>query len=66
MGYRVVMFLTCWIALWMGSGAAVGFLFGTSATGAVWGFVAAVLSTFLWPWIVPEIFDDWMDGLAHR
>ena len=29
MGYRVVVFLTCWIALWIGAGAAVGSLFGT-------------------------------------
>ncbi len=66
MSYRVVVFLTCWIVLGMGAGAALGSLFGTLGTGAVWGFVAALLSTFLWPWIVPEPLDDWMDGLAAQ
>ena len=37
MGYRVVMFLTCWIVLWIGVGAAVGSLFGTIGTGEVVG-----------------------------
>jgi hypothetical protein len=66
MGYRVVLFLTFWIALWMGVGAAVGEIFLTPGTGAVWGFVAGVASTFLWPWVVPEPIDNWMDGLAKR
>jgi len=36
-------------------------------TGAVCGFLFAVLSTFLWPWIVPDLIDNWMDGMtAHR
>ena len=47
MAYRVVLFLTCWIALWIGAGAAVGSLFGTMGTGEVWGFIAAVVTTFL-------------------
>jgi hypothetical protein len=64
MGYRVVLFLTCWIALGTGAGALVGSLLGMVGTGAVCGFVAALLATFLWPWIVPESLDNWMDGLA--
>ena len=67
MAYRVVVFLTCWIALWTGAGAAVGKMLGTPGTGAVIGFGVAVASTFLWPWIIPEPIDNWMDGLAkHR
>jgi len=66
MGYRVVVFLTLWIALLTGAGAFLGSLvFGTPGTGAVTGFLSAVLSTFLWPWIVPQSVDDWMDGMAH-
>lgn len=65
MAHRVVLMLTVWIALWMGVGAAVGyFLFKTTMTGAVDGFVFALLTTFLWPWILPPSVDDWMDG--HR
>ena len=66
MGHRVVVFLTVWIALEMGAGAGVGSMFGAPGTGAVWGFVAAVLTTFLWPWIVPEPIDNWLDGPAPR
>jgi hypothetical protein len=40
----------------------VGSLFGTIGTGEVLGFIAAVLTTFLWPWIVPERINNWMDG----
>ena len=67
MAYRVVLFLTCWLALWTGAGAGVGYLlFGTLGTGTVSGFVVAVLSTFLWPWIIPQSIDNWMDGLAPQ
>lgn len=66
MAYRVVLFLTGWIAVWVGLGVAVGSLFGTLGTGGVTGFVVGVLTTFLWPWIVPRPIDNWMDGLATR
>lgn len=63
MGHRIVLFLTVWIAVQTGIGAALGYyLLGTPGTGAVSGFVAAVLTTFLWPWILPEPIDRWMDG----
>jgi hypothetical protein len=66
MGYRVVLFLTCWLALWVGVGAGVGEIFLTPGTGAVWGFVTGVVSTFLWPWIIPRPVDEWLDGLKRR
>ena len=62
MQYRVVFFLTCWLALWMVTGMAVGSVFKMPMTGIIVGFVGALFSTFLWPWIVPEFLDDWMDG----
>ncbi len=62
MGNRVVLFLTFWLALWIAAGAGIGALFGTLGTGVVDGFVFAVLSTFLWPWIMPASLDHWMDG----
>ena len=62
MQYRVVFFLTLWIALWMTVGTGVGSLFTTPVTGMIAGFVFALFSTFLWPWIVPDHLDDWMDG----
>jgi hypothetical protein len=64
MAHRVVLLLTLWIALWMGAGAVVGhLLFYTFWTGVVDGFVFAVLTTFLWPWIMPEAIDNWIDGV---
>jgi hypothetical protein len=62
MGNRVVLFLTFWLAVWIGVGAAIGALFGTPGTGAVDGFVFAIVTTFLWPWIMPSALDQWMDG----
>lgn len=64
MADRVVILLTLWLAFWMGVGAGVGHLFFfTLWTGVANGFVFAVLSTFLWPWILPQAIDDWMDGV---
>ncbi len=63
MGNRVVIFLTFWLVLWIGAGAAIGkLLFGCPGTGAVDGFLFAVAATFLWPWIMPRSIDHWMDG----
>jgi hypothetical protein len=62
MPYRVTLFLTCWLALWTAIGLGIGFVFRTPMTGMIDGFIFAVLSTFLWPWIVPNFLDDWMDG----
>ena len=40
----------------------MGSLFGTLGNRRGLGFIVAVLTTFLWPWIVPEPLDNWMDG----
>lgn len=64
MGNRVVLFLTFWLALWIGVGTGIGSLFGTPGTGTVHGFIFAVVTTFLWPWVVPRSLDHWMDGGA--
>jgi hypothetical protein len=48
----------------MGAGALVGqFLFYTFWTGVVNGFVFAVVTTLLWPWILPPFIDRWVDGV---
>jgi hypothetical protein len=64
MAHRVVILLTLWLALWMVLGAFVGqFLFYTFWTGVVNGFVFAVVTTLLWPWILPPAVDRWMDDV---
>lgn len=61
MAYRVVLFLTLWLAAWAGIGVYVGSFFGTLGTGGVTGFIIGVAATLLWPWILPRMVDDWMD-----
>ena len=60
---RVSAVLTLWIALWIAVGAGLGYaVFGTPITGTVSGFFFALVTTFAWPWILPEILNKWMDG----
>jgi hypothetical protein len=59
--YRVVLFLTLWLAVWAGAGVYVGSLFGTLGTGGVTGFLLGVATTLLWPWLLPRMVDNWMD-----
>ena len=61
MAYRVVLFLTLWLAFWAGVGVFVGSLFGTLGTGGVTGFMFGVATTLLWPWVLPRAVDNWMD-----
>lgn len=62
MAYRVVLFLTLWLALFAGIGVFAGSFFGTLGTGGISGFIFGVAATLLWPWILPRMVDDWMDG----
>ncbi len=65
MAHRTVIFLTFWLALWMGVGAVIGHLFFyTLWTGVANGLVFGVATTLLWPWILPRALDDWLDGHA--
>jgi hypothetical protein len=58
---RVVVLFTCWLIFWMGIGTAIGAMWGSPKTGAVDGFVFALLAIFWWPWIVPRRLDEWME-----
>ena len=49
-----------WFALWIGLGDAVGHLFRTPGTGMVTGFMVALATVLLWPWVLPRSLDDWM------
>jgi hypothetical protein len=43
---RVVVLFTCWLIFWMGIGTAIGAMWGSPKTGAVDGFVFALLAIF--------------------
>jgi hypothetical protein len=59
---RVAIVAWCWFIAWVTAGYAVGSLaFNTPWTGALVGFIAALLSTFAWPWAMPERINRWMD-----
>jgi hypothetical protein len=60
---RVALVALCWFVLWTAIGIAIGVLFGTPGTGAVSGFVFALLATLAWPWLMPDSINDWMDDL---
>ena len=62
---RVAVVVTCWFALWIG----VCVAFGTRSiglagfySGALAGMWIATLLSFLWPLIMPEAINRWMDS----
>jgi hypothetical protein len=65
---RVFIVAGCWFLSWMGLGAVIGGLFGDPAgfagafSGAMNGAWVAMLTSFAWPWIMPEAINRWMDG----
>ena len=67
---RVAIVAACWFAFWMTAGAVVGGLTGGSGGGVTNGIYFgmfdgatwAVITSFAWPWIMPEAVDRWMDG----
>jgi hypothetical protein len=65
---RVFVVAGCWFLFWMGLGALIGGLTGEPAgfhgawSGAIRGAWIAALSSFAWPWIMPESISRWMDS----
>jgi hypothetical protein len=68
---RVALVAACWFAFWMMFGAGMGYVFGGEhggkANGLYYGFFngawLALLTAFAWPWIMPKVIDDWMNGI---
>lgn len=59
---RVAIVAWSWFILWTASGYLAGaLLFETPWTGALVGFLAALVGTFTWPWVMPERINQWMD-----
>ena len=42
------------------AGLVIGRLFGSPGTGAVWGFIVALVAVFGWPYILPNRIEHWM------
>jgi hypothetical protein len=65
---RTAVVAAIWFALWMAAGALYGGLTAPPARGVgngVWsgitsGAFIAVITSFAWPWILPERVDRWM------
>jgi hypothetical protein len=62
---RVFAVSGCWFLFWIGVGITVGVLskgldgFFSGATNGAW---LALLTSFAWPWIMPQSISDWMDN----
>jgi hypothetical protein len=67
---RVAIVAACWFAFWMTLTALVGGLTGGAHGGVQNGIYfgifhgawLATLTSFAWPWIMPESIANWMDG----
>jgi hypothetical protein len=58
---RVALVAVLWFATWTLLGTFVGRHYGFYLTGIVTGFTFSLLSTFLWPWILPNAIWSWMN-----
>jgi hypothetical protein len=62
---RVFIVAGCWFVLWMSLGVMFGLLsrgLDGLFAGAMNGAWIATLTSFAWPWIMPEAVIQWMDG----
>jgi hypothetical protein len=65
---RVFIVAGCWFLFWMTFSAIVGGLTGDpdgfhgAYNGAMRGAWIATLTSFAWPWVMPESISKWMDG----
>jgi hypothetical protein len=60
---RVAVVAWLWFAGWIIAAAEFSNLtFSAPLSGVIWGFILALLTVFLWPWVMPRAVDDWMHG----
>jgi hypothetical protein len=57
---RVALVAWVWFLGWIAIGDGAGRLLGMPGTGMVLGFIVALLTIFVWPWLLPRFIDDWM------
>ncbi len=58
---RIALVAVCWFAIWIGVGAWAGREAGLPGSGIIGGFFLALLTTFAWPWVLPNFVWQWMD-----
>jgi hypothetical protein len=61
---RTVLVTFCWFVVWTSVGGAVGKLLeieGGGVSGSIYGCLFALMTTFAWPWILPDFIWNWMD-----
>ena len=58
---RVAFVTICWFVFWTSVGVVAGRLLEIPGTWTVAGFMFALVSVFLWPMILPERLNRWMD-----
>jgi hypothetical protein len=67
---RMIFFAGCWFAVWMIAGALVGLAFappqGGAENGVYFGAMngawVALLTSFVWPWLMPRVLERWLDN----
>ena len=60
---RVALVAVLWFAFWIAGGAELAKItFNAPLSGSIWGFVLALLTVFLWPWVMPDAIENWMHG----
>ena len=58
---RVALVAVLWFAGWIaGSSELCKVLLNDPGTGAIWGFILALLTVFAWPWVLPPSVEHWM------
>ena len=66
MADRVALVAFCWFVLFIGGGIALGSIVDAPRTGAVDGFFLALLALGVWPVVMPDAVENWMnDPLAQ-
>ena len=60
---RVALVACLWFVGWIAAGSEIAKLaFDAPLSGSIWGFILALLTVFLWPWVMPRALEDWMHG----
>jgi hypothetical protein len=60
---RVAVVAWLWFATWIIAASQLsGLVFNAPGSGVIWGFILALLTVFLWPWVMPRALEDWMHG----
>jgi len=58
---RVAIVALVWFAAWTTGGTELSkYLFNDAFSGAIWGFIFALMTVFAWPLVLPPRLERWM------